>query len=105
MRVTPFQALLTTLESDEKRGMLMSLSASIGQAGFGLGGAIAGLTFAGYGYTSNTMLASVFAITAAIIIWKFIPEPPMKKLTTGKKEDQKNVRAFSGLASTAGCSQ
>jgi predicted MFS family arabinose efflux permease len=79
MRVTPFQALLTTLESDEKRGMLMSLSASIGQAGFGLGGAIAGLTFAGYGYTSNTMFASLFAITAAIIIWKYIPEPPMKK--------------------------
>jgi predicted MFS family arabinose efflux permease len=105
MRVTPFQALLTALESDEKRGMLMSLSASIGQAGFGLGGALAGLTFAGYGYTSNTIFASFFAISAAFIVWKFIPEPPMNRLATGKNDKDKRVRTFSGMASTAGSSQ
>jgi predicted MFS family arabinose efflux permease len=82
MRVTPFQALLTALEKDERRGMLMSLSASIGQAGFGLGGALAGLTFAGYGYPSNTIVASVFAIAAAVFIWRFVPEPPMQKVAS-----------------------
>jgi predicted MFS family arabinose efflux permease len=87
MRVSPFQALMTTLQSDDKRGMLMSLSASAGQAGFGLGGALAGLTFAGFGYMSNTILASFFAIAAAFFIWKYIPEPPIRKLaTTNVKE-------------------
>lgn len=83
----------------------MSLSASIGQAGFGLGGALAGLTFAGYGYTSNTLFASFFAISAAFIIWKFIPEPPMKKLATGKIDEKKEVRTFAGMVTSAGNSR
>jgi predicted MFS family arabinose efflux permease len=102
MRVTPFQALLTALESDDKRGMLMSLSASLGQAGFGLGGALAGLTFAGFGYMSNTILASFFALAAAFIIWRYIPEPAVRNVPARHLHDNKPAKAVIGMESAVG---
>jgi len=75
MRVSPFSALLTTLVSDERRGSLMSLTVALGQLGFALGGAVAGLLFARIGYYSNTVLGAVFVLTMGLIVWFFIPEP------------------------------
>ena len=59
MRISPFSALLTALVSDERRGSLMSLTVALGQVGFALGGAIAGLLYANIGYSSNTILSLI----------------------------------------------
>ena len=75
MRVSPFSALLTSLVSDERRGSLMSLTVALGQLGFALGGAVAGPLFAGFGYSSNTILGAIFVLTMGLIVWFFIPEP------------------------------
>ena len=75
MRISPFSALLTALVSDERRGSLMSLTVALGQIGFALGAALAGLLFARVGYFSNTLLGAAFVLAMGLIVWFFIPEP------------------------------
>lgn len=75
MRISPFSALLTALVSDERRGSLMSLTVALGQVGFALGGAIAGLLYANIGYSSNTILAAISVLLMGMIVWFFVPEP------------------------------
>lgn len=74
MRVSPFQALLTELTGDTQRGSLLSLNAALGQAGLGLGGAVAGVLFTLYGYGSNTILSGFTILAAGLLIWKYVPE-------------------------------
>ncbi|MCC5926100.1 MAG: MFS transporter [Bacteroidetes bacterium] len=74
MRVSPFQALLTELVPAERRGSLLSLNAALGQAGLGLGGAVAGVLFTVQGYASNSMLAGFTLLITGLIIWKYVPE-------------------------------
>jgi predicted MFS family arabinose efflux permease len=74
MRVSPFQALLTEAVADHRRGSLLSLNAALGQAGLGLGGAIAGLTYNWYGYSSNALLAGLVILITSLVIWKWVPE-------------------------------
>lgn len=74
MRVSPFQALLTELVTDEKRGSLLSLNAALGQAGLGLGGAVAGVLYTIEGYASNTILSGVTILVTGLIIWRYVPE-------------------------------
>ncbi|GAB5521434.1 MAG: MFS transporter [Rhodothermales bacterium] len=81
MRISPFQALLTALVPDERRGILMSLSVAIGQVGFGMGGALAGLLYTGYGYLSNTILGAAAIIIMAAIVQIGIAEPPRRTST------------------------
>jgi len=81
MRISPFQALLTALVPDERRGILMSLSVAIGQVGFGLGGAVAGLLYTGYGYLSNTILGAAAIIAMAALVQLGIAEPPRRTTT------------------------
>jgi len=76
-RISPFQALVTELVSSKRRGVMMSLMISIGQIGYGLGGAIAGPAYVKYGYVSNTYIGAVIVIIMGIIIWKFLPEPEL----------------------------
>ncbi|HIF56842.1 MAG: MFS transporter [bacterium] len=78
MRTSPFSALLTGLVNDDRRGSLMSLAVALGQMGFALGGAIAGPLFAGMGYSSNTVLGAIFVLAMGLIVWFFIPEPPIR---------------------------
>jgi predicted MFS family arabinose efflux permease len=87
MRISPFQALLSEIVSGNNRGALMSLTVSLGQIGFGVGGAVAGITYTVSGYTSNTILAAIFVLAAGIIIYRYIPEPQLKKTTISVKKN------------------
>ncbi len=78
MRISPFSALLTALVSDERRGSLMSLTVALGQVGFALGGAVAGPLYADIGYASNTVLSAAFVLIMGLIVWFFVPEPPLE---------------------------
>ena len=75
LRVSPLQSLLTALVSSRSRGMLMSFAIAAGQVGIGIGGALAGLTYARYGYWSNTLLAIVAVLVMALMVWRGLPEP------------------------------
>lgn len=74
MRVSPFQALLTELVSDDKRGSLLSLNAALGQAGLGFGGAVAGVLYTMHGFASNTILSGLTILITGLVIWKYVPE-------------------------------
>lgn len=75
MRTSPFQALLTELVDARQRGSLMSLNATIGQVGIGLGSALAGPPYALFGYESNAILAATIMAAVAILVWRFLSEP------------------------------
>ena len=75
MRTSPLQALMTAIVPDERRGILMSLAIAVGQVGFGLGSAMAGLTYTEYGYHSNTVVAAVSIVLMALLVRYFLPEP------------------------------
>lgn len=75
MRISPFSALLTSLASDHRRGSLMSLTVSLGQAGYAVGGALAGPLYAKVGYGSNTVLGAVSVLAMGLIVWLWVPEP------------------------------
>jgi len=81
MRISPFQALLSEIVSGNNRGALMSLTVSLGQLGFGIGGALAGLVYAKMNYLANTLIGAFFILSAGLIIWKYVPEPELKKTT------------------------
>jgi hypothetical protein len=71
----------------------MSLTVSLGQVGFGVGGAIAGMTYTMAGYTSNTIFAAFFVLAAGIIIYRYIPEPQlMANSLTSKKNTLLGLR-------------
>lgn len=74
MRVSPLQALLTQLVPSEKRGSLMSLTVSLGQAGIALGSAIAGVTYGLWGFVSNTTMAAALLLVVAALVATQIPE-------------------------------
>lgn len=86
MRISPLQALTTSLVPDNRRGATMSLMMAIGQMGYGLGGSIAGPAFAYWGYFSNTLIGAFFILAMAFTVWKFIPEPRMKAVPQDEKE-------------------
>ncbi len=75
MRISPLQALMTALVPAEQRGILLSLAMAVGQLGFGIGTALAGLTFTTYGYLSNTTLAATSIVLMALLVRYFLPEP------------------------------
>ncbi len=85
MRISPFQALLSEIVAGNNRGALMSLTVSLGQVGFGAGGALAGLTYTMSGYASNTIFSAIFVLAAGIIIYRYIPEPQLKKTSISPK--------------------
>ena len=75
MRISPFQALITALVDADRRGILMSLSISIGQIGMGVGSNLAGLAYLKYGYLSNTMMGALSMVVMAGVVAFFLPEP------------------------------
>ncbi len=78
-RISPFQALVSEIISDSRRGAMMSLTISLGQVGMGVGGAMAGLVYTKMGYLNNTLFGAISVLLMAYIVWKFIPEPELKK--------------------------
>jgi predicted MFS family arabinose efflux permease len=79
MRISPFQALSSELVNADKRGTLMSLLISIGQIGNSIGGGIAGPLYESSGYTGNAFLSALTMLIMAYVVWRFVPEPDLKK--------------------------
>ncbi|MFN2455256.1 MAG: MFS transporter [Pyrinomonadaceae bacterium] len=77
-RISPFQALLSALVKDDYRGTLLSLTVALGQAGFALGGALAGPAYSRFGYASNSMTGAASVLLMALLVWRFLPEPKLK---------------------------
>lgn len=75
IRISPFQALLTTLAPAQRRGALMSLVVAVGQIGGGLGGAAAGPIYAAGGFLACTMVAAGALLVTGAIVATRIPEP------------------------------
>ncbi|MEO0686074.1 MAG: MFS transporter [Cyanobacteria bacterium J06649_11] len=75
LRLSPLQALLTTLVPDNQRGSLMSLVVAIGQLGGGFGGAIAGIAFARFNFLGNAILAAISITATGLIVWWGLSEP------------------------------
>lgn len=71
-RMSPLQALMTQLTTDQQRGMLMSLVLSTGQIGFGLGSAVAAAAWAGLGFTGNALIAMASVLLMAWVVWKYL---------------------------------
>ncbi len=82
MRISPFQALSSELITSNNRGTMMSLLVAIGQVGYGIGGTIAGPLYSAEGYASNTYFGAFAILITAFIVWKYVPEPELKKAAT-----------------------
>lgn len=78
MRISPLQALLSELVGGERRGSLLSLAVSIGQGGIGIGGALAGVVYTGYGFTADTVVAGVSLVVMVVVVWRLLPEPRLE---------------------------
>ncbi|MFQ5570036.1 MAG: MFS transporter [Rhodothermales bacterium] len=95
MRLSPLQALMTALVSDERRGILMSLAIAVGQIGVGIGGAAAGLTYIEFGYVSNTVMGAASIIAMALLVQYGLSEPEKKPATSLSPDAAEVVRARS----------
>lgn len=84
MRISPFQALSSELVPSSTRGSFMSMLVAFGNVGSGLAGAVAGPLYSSYGFISNTLLGAFTIIITALIVWKLVPEPDLKKPTVQK---------------------
>jgi predicted MFS family arabinose efflux permease len=78
MRISPFSALLTGLAREGERGILLSLTVALGQVGFAVGGAVAGLLYASSGFTTTSRLAAASVLGMDLLVGLFVPEPPGK---------------------------
>ena len=78
IRISPLQSLLTALVPDQRRGLLMGLAMSVGQAGFGIGSFVASSTYAFYGYVSNTLSGAVAMLAMAVLVHWGLPEPHLR---------------------------
>lgn len=73
-RASPFQAMMAEIVPDRQRGSLMSLSMAVGQAGSGAGSALAGATYAYWGFGGNTIAAACAALAMAALVARYLPE-------------------------------
>ena len=73
-RASPFQAMMAEIVPDRQRGSLMSLSMAVGQAGSGMGSALAGATYAYWGFGGNTIVAACAALAMAALVALYLPE-------------------------------
>lgn len=78
MRLSPLQALLSTLVPDTRRGALMSLVVALGQLGGALGAALAGWLYAEAGYAACTLVAATSILATGWIVWRELPEPELR---------------------------
>lgn len=97
-RMSPLQALISELVSGKRRGTLLSLTVSIGQLGFAVGGAVAGFAYARLGYSSNAIAGAIAVVLMALIVWQFLPEP---KSDTAADKEQPAAEPISPQSETA----
>ncbi|CAN5531112.1 MFS transporter [soil metagenome] len=79
MRMTPLQALVTSLVEARQRGTLMSLAIATGQVGISLGAALGGVLYAGPGYRASTLVSAASILLMAALVWFALPEPTEEK--------------------------
>lgn len=75
LRISPMQALVTSLVPPRSRGSLLSLDFAVGQVGFGLGSLIAGPLYTRVGFEATALAAGTFGVLMAIVVLVFLPEP------------------------------
>lgn len=75
MRISPMQALVSSLVPARQRGTLLALAFAIGQVGFGLGALLSGVLYTGYGFVVTAVVGGSMAATMALVVALFIPEP------------------------------
>jgi len=75
LRISPMQALVTSLVSAKERGSLLALDFAIGQVGFGLGSLVAGVLYTQFGFWSTAVAGGLLAAMMAVVVALFIPEP------------------------------
>ena len=75
IRISPLQSLLTALVPDRRRGLLMGLAMSVGQAGFGIGSFVASATYGPLGYVSNTLAGAFAMLGMAVLVHRGLDEP------------------------------
>jgi predicted MFS family arabinose efflux permease len=68
LRIPPTQSLVSGLVPAEERGSLLSLGSALGQGGFALGGALAGLLFERLGYAACTWAATASILATAAVV-------------------------------------
>lgn len=85
LRLSPLQALLTTLVPEHQRGSLMSLVVAVGQLGGGIGGIAAGVAYAQFGYIGNAFLSAIFIALTGLIVWHGLEEPSQSWLSERKR--------------------
>ena len=73
-RMGPFQALMSEIVSDERRGAMMSMSIALGQVAMGIAGGIAGLAYTEYGYLSCTILGAASMLAMGFLVRYGMPE-------------------------------
>ena len=56
----------------------MSLTVALGQVGFAMGAAFAGLTYTSLGYASATIFGAISIVAMAIVVGFLIPEPKLQ---------------------------
>ncbi len=87
-RLGPFRALVSEITTADKRGKLMSLSISLGQLGMALGGIIAGIIYAEYGFWLNTIISGIAVLFFGILVWKYVEEPiPVAEVAVDRVSD------------------
>lgn len=75
MRMSPLNALLTAMVSQDRRGTLMSLTMATSQGGFALGSALAGWLYAQHGYGGDVIAASIATLGSALLVAFGVGEP------------------------------
>ncbi|MFK7930146.1 MAG: MFS transporter, partial [Myxococcota bacterium] len=75
LRISPMQALVTSLVPAKERGSLLALDFAIGQVGFGMGSLIAGVLYTQLGFWSTALAGGLLAALMAVVVGLFIPEP------------------------------
>lgn len=80
LRMSPLNALLTAMVTQERRGTLMSLTMATSQGGFAVGSGLAGWLYAHHGYGGDVVAASVATLGSALLVAFGVGEPKPETL-------------------------
>lgn len=75
LRISPMQALVSSLVPPRLRGSLLSLVMAIGQVGFGLGALVAGPLYTTWGFTTTAVIGGAVALVMVAVVLLLIPDP------------------------------
>lgn len=69
------QALVSSSVSPEERGALLSLGSALGQAGFAVGGLLAGALYGSVGFVGCAVASAAAMLSTAALVAALVPEP------------------------------